>query len=196
MRCLFNARLCRTFMLVSACMLLSCTLARAAESELMVDLDGDGLRDRVLVDSREPSLIHVWLSTTGSVTTIRNRSPLINVVATDLDGDHRAEIIVRDTTARLHVWTRGKKGFRRVHPHSTDASSLARKKRHVVDDGVTDDAAGTTWDGGSFLALALTSQPRAPDSLNVRLASDSAWSRRSHLPHAPFAPRPPPLTSL
>jgi hypothetical protein len=192
----FNAVLCRTFMLVCACMLLSSTLARAAESVLIVDLDGDGLRDRVLVDSREPSLIRVWLSTTGSITTIRNHSPLIGVVATDLDGDHRAELIVRDAGTGLHVFTRGRKGFRRVHPHRTDASSLSKKKRHVVDEGATDDAAGTTWDGASFLALALTSQPRAPASLSLGLAFDSLWSRTSHLPLDPFAPRPPPVTSL
>jgi len=177
-------------------MLLSSTIARAAESVLIVDLDGDGLRDRVLVDSREPSLIRVWLSTTGGITTIRNHSPLIGVVASDLDGDHRAELIVRDSATDLHVWKRGKKGFRRVHPHRTDASSLSNKQRHVVDEGATDDAAGTTWDGASFLALALTSQPRAPSSPTLALASDWVWSRNSHLPLAPFAPRPPPVTSL
>ena len=193
---LFTAVPCRTIMLVCACMLLSSALARAAESVLMVDLDGDGIHDRVLVDSREPALIRVWLSSTGNISTIRNKAPLINVVATDLDGDHRAELIARDSAAGLHVWTRGRKGFRRVHPHSTDASSLSKKKRRVVDDGATDDAAGTTWDGASFLALTLTSQPRAPASLSSSPSSRDACSKQSHLPLAPFAPRPPPATSL
>jgi len=192
----FTAVLCRIFMLAGACLLLSSPLARAAESGLVVDLDGDGVHDRVIVDSREPSLLQVWLSSTDSISTIRNSSPLIGVVATDLDGDHRVELIARDSASGLHVWTRGKKKFHRVHPHSTDASTLVRQKRHAVDDGATDESTGTSWDGASFLALALTSQPRAPASLNLGQAPGSAWSRRSHLPLEPFAPRPPPLTSL
>jgi hypothetical protein len=184
----------RTLVLVCACVLLSSSFARAAESVLVVDLDGDGVRDRVIVDSREPSLLRVWLSTTGSISTIRTSSPLIVVVATDLDGDHRAELIARDSAAGLHVWTRGKKRFHKVRPHSADATTLARQKRHVVDDGATDESTGTSWDGASFLGLALTSQPRAPASLDLGLALGSMWSRRSHLPLDPFAPRPPPLT--
>jgi len=177
-------------------MLLSPSVARAADAVLVVDLDGDGVRDRVTVDSRQPSLLSVWLSTTGAISTIHSSSPLIRVVATDLDGDHRAELIARDSRSGLHVWTRGRKGFHRVRPHSTGATTLTRHKRHVVDDGATDESTGTSWDGASFLALALTYQPRAPASLDLDLALGSRWSRRSHLPLDPFAPRPPPLTSL
>jgi len=187
---------CRTLLLACSCVLLSSSFARAAESVLNVDVDGDGLHDRVIVDSREPSLLRVWLSTTGGISTIRSSSPLIRVVATDLDGDHRAELIARDSASGLHVWTRGRKRFHQVRPHSTDASTLARQKRHVVDDGATDESTGTSWDGASLLGLLLTSQPRAPASLDLGLAPGSRWSRRSHLPIAPFAPRPPPITSL
>jgi hypothetical protein len=192
----FTAVLGRTFVLACACVLLASTLAHASEPGLVVDLDGDGVHDRAIVDSREPSLLRVWLSSTDSISTIRNSSPLVGVVAIDLDGDHRAELIARDSAAGLHVWTRGRQGFHRVRPHSTDGTTLARQKRHVADDGATDESTGTSWDGASFLALALTSQPRAPASPALDLALDSKWSRRSHLPLDPFAPRPPPHTSL
>jgi len=191
-----TAVLGRSFMLACACMLLSSTVARASEPGLVVDLDGDGVHDRAIVDSREPSLLRVWLSTTGGIPTIRSSSPLIRVVATDLDGDHRAELIARDSASGLHVWTRGRKRFHQVRPHSTDASTLAMQKRHAVDDGATDESTGTSWDGASLLGLLLTSQPRAPASLDLGLAPGSRWSRRSHLPIDPFAPRPPPHTSL
>src|SRR4051794_39751554 len=58
-------RLRRAVWIACACVLLGAPFAAAADHSLAADYDGDGKSDRVAIDRTEPSLLHVWLSTTG-----------------------------------------------------------------------------------------------------------------------------------
>lgn len=189
---LLTVTLRRAFILACALVWFGASSARAAEPTVLADLDGDGLHDRVTVDHREPSLLHIWLSKTGGTTTLRSTSPVVGVVARDLDGDRRAELITRDTFARVQVWTRKRGSFRQFHAHRPLVSEVGTPRDHRFDDGATGESDASSWTGASFFALALSAQPRAPDLRAPFRNVDSARTLRSPLPLDPFAPRPPP----
>src|SRR4029079_11223570 len=105
----------QTLWIACACVLLLPRFA-AAEPASAVDFDGDGRHDHVTLDLREPSVVHIWLSLSQTTQTIRAHAPLQQIVAVDLDGDHRPELIARDRDARIHVWTRKHERFRRLRP--------------------------------------------------------------------------------
>ena len=47
-------------------MLVLGSFASAAEPSLSADFDGDGHRDHAVLDHTEPTLLHVWLSSTNA----------------------------------------------------------------------------------------------------------------------------------
>src|SRR5438128_1273822 len=81
--------LARTVWVVSVVLSPLSRFAGAVEPALTIDLDGDGLRDHVVLDRREPAGLRVWLSASDTTEVIRTRVPLLQVVAADLDGDHQ-----------------------------------------------------------------------------------------------------------
>jgi hypothetical protein len=177
--------------------LLLCSEASAAAAHLLTaDFDGDGRHDRVTLDQRDPSLLRVWLSTTDSTLLIHSGAPLVGIAATDLDGDHRAELIARSDSAALQVWTNTYTGFRRFRPRHTAQASSVVTHHHRIDDGPADETSELSSENSSLLALSLSPLPRAPAEVKrdpLRLTSASS---APVLPGAPFAPRPPPrLTS-
>jgi hypothetical protein len=95
----------------------------AMDAAVAADFDGDGVPDRVTVDRLEPSLVRIWLSRTGTTDVIHSREPLLHIVATDLDGDYRPEIIASKASPGLQIWTRGRKGFRAFHPRRVSRQS-------------------------------------------------------------------------
>jgi hypothetical protein len=129
---------------VVVCLMLLGLLAAAAQAraaDFYVDLDRDGVRDMIRIESASGLL--VWLSQSKVVLKLPTRRPILRVAAGDVDGDGHIELLAADTAAKLHVWhrTRGGKlrptlprhapvlpGFtsnRRVHQTSSDPSSAA-----------------------------------------------------------------------
>ena len=175
-----------------ACLLLLPRAAAAADPSLTVDFDGDGLHDSVRLDQRRPSVLRVWLSASGTMQVLVSRRPLHRVAATDLDGDHRPELIASDSQARIHVWTPGSEGFFRYRPRQSIPNGLSKPTGHRVDGHGRDPE--EAFSGGAFTPPELTRTPPAapPDRASVicpplderpGLASSSA---------DPFSPRPPP----
>lgn len=190
----FLSTLLRALILTGgACVWLGGTAAQATESSITADFDGDGQDDRVTVDFGEPSVLHVWLSTTGTTSTVHSAAPVLQIVARDLDGDHRAELIGRDSAAGLHIWTNKRKGFRSFRPHRVVPGALGRATHHRWDDGPTSDTSVVSWKTASpGLALSADSRPpaRGPAS-GLPLVSRAAGTIH---PLTPLRARPPPLS--
>src|SRR5689334_13616251 len=106
----------RVLWIACACLLLLPCVVAAAHPGLAIDFDGHGRHDRVLIDTQQPSVLRVWLSGSDTLQVLHSHSPLQNVAATDLDGDHRPELIARDSEAHIQVWTPLHKGFRKYRP--------------------------------------------------------------------------------
>lgn len=173
----------RAFWMVCACVLLLPNFGAAAPS-LAIDFDGDGQRDQFRLDRREPSVLHLWLSASDTTHVIRTRVPLLQVVATDLDGDHRPELIARDSESQIHVWTRTR--FHPYRPHDVAPGTFKQPNHRSIDD---EDITTTPF---APFALALCASPRAPGLETSRACAEHTARRRSLTPVAPFAPRPPP----
>lgn len=130
--------------------LLLVSRAEAASLALTADFDGDGHSDTVAIDRVDPSVLHVHLSRTGTVTQIRRAGPVLQIAAQDLDGDHLPELITTEDISAsawsrrhtLRVWKPDvTRGFRRIHPHRRATGTLkvpAEKALH--EDDPADDA--------------------------------------------------------
>jgi hypothetical protein len=182
----------QAFWMVCACVFLLPHVA-AAEPSLTIDLDGDGRRDQVMLDGREPSFLHVWLSASGKTQTIRSRVPLLQFVVADLDGDHRPELIARDSDSQLHVWTRKRKGFHSFRPRHPISPPLVRRDLRNIEDQDGEPLGEITSTPDAPFALALCASPRAPGlEASAARAPHPARAGRSLTAVDPFAPRPPP----
>jgi hypothetical protein len=103
---------------VSAALLLQPAVAFA--EAIYADFDRDGQRDVVSVAPGSRSTIQVWLSATQTLRHLQLTRPILRIVAFDLDGDGRPEIVASDTDAGLHIWRRTKSGhLKRVRPRPT-----------------------------------------------------------------------------
>ncbi len=171
--------------------LLMAPAATAAEPSLAADLDGDGVHDHVTLDGREPLLVRVWLSGTGTTSLIRSTTPVVRFAATDLDGDQRPELIARGNAAGLQVWSHRQHGFHSYRPRRTMPFALARPTRHSIDDRQAEPLSAAFVRGVSSLALALSPQARAPAAV-APLSAAAATFLPQFLPLDQHAPRPPP----
>jgi hypothetical protein len=176
-----------------ACLLLCSRVSAAAERFLTADFDGDGRHDRVTLDQRDPSVLRVWLSTTNSTLLIRSASPLVGIAATDLDGDHRAELIARGDSAVLQVWTNKHTGFHAFRANRTSQPSLAARHPEGIDDGPAGETLEFSSTNTSLLGLLLSPRPRAPAAAVRAVPRQAPAPSAPVLLNAPFAPRPPPL---
>lgn len=175
-----------------ACLLLLSRAAAAGEPALAVDFDGDGRRDTVRLDHQRPSVLRVWLSATGTTQVLVSRGALRHVAATDLDGDHRPELIASDGESRIHVWKHLSRGFRRYQPRAATPKVLAPPTRRCVDGG--DRAPEEALVDGGFIppALVRASLPAFPEPAS-RACVPSDESTCPASPAArPFSARPPP----
>ena len=184
-------------MLCAAAVLLIPQLAAAQEKPLLVDIDGDGHHDRVIVGApTQPSNVRVWLSASQAEQSIRTRSTVLQIVASDLDGDHLPELIARDSNSRIHVWTRKGQRFHSYRPRSSTRSSL-EPGEHAVEDNDDERPGATPSPRVAPFALLLSPSARAPG------AGDSG-TKAAHCARPiytstlidPFSPRPPPALAL
>lgn len=177
--------------MAATAVLLLTRFAAAADPALSADFDGDGRRDRVTLDRAQPSVLHVWLSSTNAVADIHSHSSIVRVVARDLDGDRRPELIA-GVDGGLQVWTRNHHGFRTFTPRRVVDADLRRPGRRAIDDGPSGSRSAIQWTGGSIVARILTVEVRGPDS-DQRRAFSSLNAPFHSAPALPrFAPRPPP----
>ena len=88
---------------------------RAWADPLYTDLDRDGVRDVVTI-RRSPNSLQVWLSGSREQIVLRTRRPVLQILASDVDGDGRLDLVAADA-ASVHVWRRTPGGdLRRLHP--------------------------------------------------------------------------------
>ena len=191
----FLSTLLRALILTGgACLWLGGTAAQATESSIAADFDGDGQDDRVTVDYNEPSVLHVWLSTTGTTSTVHSAAPVLQIVALDLDGDHRAELIGRDSAAGLHIWTNKRKGFRSFRPHRVVPGALGRATHHQWDDGPLSDTSVVSWNDAPPAGLVLSAHSHGPTGGPASRLPVVSRNRGTNRSLTPLGPRPPPLS--
>ena len=165
----------------------------AAQSSLAVDLDGDDRHDRVTVDRRDPSVLGIWLSDSNTTQLIRTDVPLRNVVAADLDGDHKLALVARDSRSRIRVWTRTHLKFRAFRARPSVDGRLTTPNRRGVDEHdreVTGVAA--TDDLAPCAPMPRASKPVPVLERFHTRPLRTARACRSLPAIDPFTPRPPP----
>jgi hypothetical protein len=178
--------------MVCACVFLLPHFA-AAEPSLAIDFDDDGRHDQFMLDRREPSVLHIWLSASNTSQVLRARVPLLQVVATDLDGDQRPELIARDSESQIHVWTRKRKWFHSYRPRDVIPHALEQWNRRSIEDKDNEPPGVITSTPFAPFALTLCASPRAPGlEVPTACAPHPARAWRSLTAVDPFAPRPPP----
>ena len=184
---------CRLLALACAVLVLAPRLAAAAEPSLAIDFDGDGRHDRVTLDHRQPSVVHVWLSASDTTHVLSSRYPLQRIAATDLDGDHRPELIVRDGGSRIQIWTHRRTGFFKYRPRRALPNQLTTPARRHVDDS-NGEPAGVINGAAFSMSALMRASPRVPtlDACGVRRSDRHARLCRTAAAVDPFAPRPPP----
>jgi hypothetical protein len=170
----------------------------AGDRPLLVDLDGDGQHDQLRVDrGRERSVLHVWLSASDTTELIHARVALVQVIAADLDGDHRPELIARDSESRIRVWTRNGHRFHSYPPRKVVHHTLNQPHHRSIGDNDHEPLGETLTTTFAPLALILSASPRAPGpGRTSACALDPAPVLPSLTSVAPFAPRPPPTFVL
>lgn len=181
---------------VVVCLLLLPRLAAAADALLSADFDGDGQRDRVTMARRDAPALQVWLSATNTTQFLRTGAPIQRVVATDLDGDHRPELIASDTESRIHVF---KAKHRKLKPYRLHAVpvpfTFRTQNRHHVDDSDGEAPDAVTGVRVSSLASLLSPLPSAPAPVvSVFFAPLTLPAGSTAATVDPFLPRPPPAT--
>jgi len=164
----------------------------AAEPSLAVDFDGDGRHDTVRLDRHRPSVLRIWLSASDTTQVLVSRRPLSHVAATDLDGDHRPELIASDSQSRLHIWTPRARGFRRYQPRHSIPKALTSPTRPRVDGRNREPEEVLT--GVAFGPPALSrTEHLAPPAGASRVCVPRREVTCPASPAArPFSPRPPP----
>jgi len=182
----------RTFSIIFACALLIPRLAAAGDPVLVLDLDGDGRTDHAKLT--QPSVLEIWLSASGTTQVIRSGVPLLMVVATDLDGDHRPELIGLDGKSEVLVWKRKHHRFHTYQPRKVaPATPQHHRSLDDSDPGPPDAFGGTIYLPVTLMPSAL---PRAP-----AVAPSSVWPSRqapcyrSVTSFVLVAPRPPPAST-
>ncbi len=190
-----RARGLRLLWLVGVVLLLVAPAAAAADSLVFADFDGDGQRDHAELNRREPSAIHVWLSTTQTIWVVRSATPVLDLAARDLDGDRRAKLIAANASAGLQIWSDRHKGFTPFRLKRVARLPHVSPPGHRVNDA-GEDAPAT--DGGETqappIALELIPHTRAPALLAVRVPPPIVAGPESFRVLAPLAPRPPPAS--
>jgi hypothetical protein len=186
----------RVLWMACACLLLLPYVVAAAEPALAIDFDGDGRHDRVLIDTQQPSVLRVWLSGSDTLQVLYSHVPLQNVAATDLDGDHRPELIARDSQAHIQVWTPHRRGFRKYRPRHSVPHELTTPTQRRVEDG-NGEPAGVLSGAAFAPSVLVRGSPRAPTTgVSLPSAPHRARGRRTFAAHRSFAPRPPPALPL
>jgi len=181
----------RAIWLACAGVLLIVSCATATELKLSAELDGDGRQDHVTLDRYEPQVLRVWLSATRTTRVLRSRRPIVGVVAIDLNGDGRPELIVTTATA-LRVWTNGRNGFHSYHPTRSTRAAIGCGSDRLFEDGPMAPQCPLPGFRPGLEALDTCLRCRAPTGLPSHDAPARVRGGTPASPLASSAPRPPP----
>jgi hypothetical protein len=165
--------------------------SRAAAEVYYADIDHDGIRDVVTVQTTPEPALKVWLSRTNTTLILPTKQQILAIAALDLTGDGRLQLVASDTSAKVHVWHESRSGgLRRTRPRrqspaagvsgsgqfdiprDQSAGAIISDGSSALDDGRPLPAVGADW------SIQASSLPDAP--LNSK-----------HV--APSKPRGPPL---
>ncbi|MDR1990532.1 MAG: hypothetical protein LBQ09_09925 [Acidobacteriaceae bacterium] len=195
--------LARVLWLVCACLLLLPRVSVAAKPLLVVDLDGDGQRDRITRSHREPTVLRLWLSSSGTTQRLRASAPILHVVAVDFDGTHRPALIARDAKSRVHIWTWRPNwtwrhtSFNPYRPHVITLLTLSSARHHAVHNTSSDPENAVADLANTALMLPVCPLARVPVPVPVRGPAVSvAPPILSVFVVDPSLPRPPPPVRL
>lgn len=167
------------------------TTLHAAELAVSADFDGDGRRDRALLDRQDPSVIRVWLSNSHRVDVVQANSRVSTLTAGDLDGDRRPELIATGTAHDLHIWTRDRGRFRVFGPSDARRRIAIPAPRSLHDTPIPRTSPAIV--NGRGAAAALTAGRRASVADLTALASSApTLPTASRCRVDPAAPRAPP----
>lgn len=184
---------CGFLAIACVCLLLAPRLAAASHHTVVGDFDGDGRHDRATLRRHgHASEIRIWLSTTNATTIIQSTARIGAIAARDLDGDHRDELIGRESL-NLQIWTVRNQRFHLRSRDTSPAEWSGGPGPNRVEDPPDEAPAADSNAGSSSVALLLSPQPRAPDLIPESLVSQVSAGFRSAQLLAPVAPRPPPL---
>lgn len=185
------APLRRLLWLFAASVLLCGRVAGAADQALYADFDGDGLGDHATVDSRTPTVLHVWLSRTGTTSLIRSGRSFLGIAAADLNGDRRAELIADDPSAELHVWTVDcRNRLTSYAAHRTFPVTASRPNDRTLDDAP--DVGDSALPVSRHLNSTLDATRDAPAGRYERRLGARQCCNVVDRPFAPSGPRSPP----
>jgi len=155
----------------------------AAAAEFYADLDYDGVRDVVSIQTVPRTGLRVWLSKSNSTLILRTRRVITHIAASDIDGDGRIDLVASDSAARVTVWHRTNRGHLRVtHPRRvTRPDTMSRSRRvHGAGDeapvAALDDSGPTAPFGGrdthgtplAFLDEILPPTPAPGSAINAQ----------------------------
>lgn len=168
------------------------TYGADASTHIAADLDGDGVHDTVTVHHHAPSDLHIWLSSTQERHIVRHEQPIVKLLALDLDGDRRLELIAHDADAKLQIWTNRGAGYLR---HTTIGTPyFALRADHATT--LEQDTPDLSFDLPTTTRVAKAAPPSrfAPRvrGIVVRIAATPVAARISTTHVAPAAQRPPP----
>jgi len=185
---------CGVLAIACACLLLAARLAAASHHTVVGDFDGDGRHDRATLKRHaHSSEIRIWLSTTNATTVIHSPDRIGAIAARDLDGDHRDELIGRQSLS-LQIWSVREQRFQRLRPQKDDAAEwYGASAPNRVEDPPDQTPAADSTAGASSVAVLLAPRARAPDLIPEPLPSHVSAGFKSAPLLAPVAPRPPPV---
>ena len=185
---------CGVLAIACACLVLAPRIAAASDHTVVGDFDGDGRHDRATLKRHGgASEIRIWLSTTSATTVIHSATHIGAIAARDLDGDHRDELIGRESL-NLQVWTVREQRFHRLQSQKSPLEQVGGPAPNRVEDPPDDAPAADSTAGASSVALLLSPRPRAPDLIPEPLPSHVSAGFKSAQLLAPVAPRPPPVS--
>ena len=157
----------------------------AAADTFYADLDRDGVRDVITIQTVPVPGLRVWLSASNRSLVLPTRRPILGVTTSDIDGDGHIELIASDTSARVHVWHRTSRGgLRPTRPrHAPQASSLSHSGRVS---SAPDEPSGAVLDEGSSAPPVDATHPARFPALDVSRALVAA----PNTPTTPYNGRP------
>jgi hypothetical protein len=172
----------------------------AAAQTLTVDINGDGVRDRIET-RRAPAELVVRLSNLEPAQHLRFSGSILDIVVTDVDADGDADVVATTTGGRhvrVFVWTnagRGKLVTRAPKPRDSLACHRLGHRRLTSPGRPFPDGDLCGDDGGFFVLTSIELEGRPMVSEPLHVADDALVARARYDRRSPRGPPSPLLLS-